>query len=37
MRKDNVADPELPGFAELGLEPAAVEEILASYIGPDKS
>ncbi len=37
MRKDNVADPELPGFAELGLEPAAVEEILPGYIGPDKS
>ncbi len=37
MRKDNVVDPELPGFAELGLEPAAVEEILPGYIGPDKS
>jgi len=37
MRKDNVADPELPGFAELGLEPAAVEEILPGYLGATKS
>ncbi len=37
MRKDNVADPELPGFAELGLQPAAVEEILPGYLGPNKS
>ncbi len=37
MRKDNVADPDLPGFAELGLQPAAVEEILPGYIGPRKS
>ncbi len=37
MRKDNVADPELPGFAELGLEPAAVEEILPGYLGPGKT
>ena len=34
MRKDNVADPALPGFAELGLAPAAVEEILPNYLGP---
>jgi uncharacterized protein YbjT (DUF2867 family) len=33
MRKDNVADPALPGFAELGLAPAAVEEILPGYLG----
>jgi NADH dehydrogenase len=37
MRNDNVADPALPGFAELGLEPAAVEQILPTYLGPDKS
>ena len=37
MRKDNVADPDLPGFAELGLQPAAVEEILPGYLGPNKS
>ncbi len=33
MRKDNVADPALPGFAELGLAPAAVEEVLPGYLG----
>jgi uncharacterized protein YbjT (DUF2867 family) len=37
MRKDNVADPNLPGFAELGLAPAAVEEILPDYLGPARS
>lgn len=37
MRQDNVADPELPGFAELGLEPASVEEALPGYLGPDES
>jgi NADH dehydrogenase len=37
MRKDNVADPELPGFAELGIEPASVEEILPTYLGATKS
>jgi len=37
MRQDNVADPELPGFAELGLEPAAVEDVLPGYLGPDAS
>ena len=36
MRHDNVADPALPGFAELGLRPAALEEILPTYLGPDK-
>ena len=34
MRKDNVADPDLPGFADLGLVPVAVEEILPGYLGP---
>lgn len=37
MRQDNVADPELPGFAELGLEPAAVEDILPRYLGTSGS
>ncbi|MDX1574943.1 MAG: complex I NDUFA9 subunit family protein [Kiloniellales bacterium] len=33
MRQDNVADPKLPGFAELGLEPATVEDVLPRYLG----
>jgi uncharacterized protein YbjT (DUF2867 family) len=34
MRRDNVPDPARPGFAALGLEPAAVEDILPGYLGP---
>ena len=37
VRRDNLPDPNLPGFAELGLSPAAVEEILPSYLGPGPS
>ena len=37
MRKDNVVDPELPGFAELGIQAAALEEILPTYLGAAKS
>ena len=34
VRKDNLPDPTLPGFADLGLAPTAVEEILPSIVGP---
>jgi len=37
VRRDNLPDPKLPGFAELGLDPAAVEDVLPSYLGPGKS
>jgi uncharacterized protein YbjT (DUF2867 family) len=33
MRKDNLPDPALPGFADLGLAPAAVEDILPGILG----
>lgn len=32
MRHDNIADPSLPGFAALGLQPSAVEERLADSL-----
>lgn len=34
MRKDNVPDPALPGFADLGLAPAAVEDVLPGILDP---
>ena len=33
MRQDNVPNPSLPGFADLGLQPAAVEEMLPRCLG----
>lgn len=33
MKKDNVVGPGVPGFAELGIEPAAVETVLPTYLG----
>lgn len=33
MRKDNVADGEAPGFADLGIAPCAAEDVLPDYIG----
>ena len=32
MRQDNVVDPGVPGFAQLGIEPAAVETVLPRYL-----
>ena len=32
LRRDNVADPALPGLAELGIVPAAVEAIIPTYL-----
>lgn len=33
MRHDNVASPELPGLAELGIQPTPVEEVAAMIAG----
>jgi NADH dehydrogenase len=33
MRRDNVVSPTALSFADLGLAPSAVEEILPSYLG----
>jgi NADH dehydrogenase len=33
MKRDNVVGPKALSFAELGLAPSAVEEILPSYLG----
>ena len=33
MKKDNVVGLGVPGFAALGIEPTAVEQVLPSYIG----
>jgi hypothetical protein len=30
MQIDNVASPELPGFAQLGIAPTGIEAVLAS-------
>jgi NADH dehydrogenase len=32
MRQDNVADPAMPGFADLGIAPRAPEAILPTYL-----
>ena len=32
LRRDNVADPDRPGFAELGIEPTAMEAVLGEYL-----
>lgn len=32
LRRDNVADPALPGLAELGIAPVAAEAIVGSYL-----
>lgn len=32
LAKDNVADPDAPGFAALGIEPTAMEAVLESYL-----
>jgi len=37
MRQDNVVDPAAASFAELGITPRAVEEILPSYLGKKQS
>jgi NADH dehydrogenase len=34
MKRDNVPALGVPGFAELGIEPASVETILPTYVGP---
>jgi NADH dehydrogenase len=33
MKRDNVVGPKASTFAELGLAPRSVEEILPSYLG----
>jgi uncharacterized protein YbjT (DUF2867 family) len=35
MRQDNVADPRMPGFADLGIAPSAPEAILPTYLRRD--
>ena len=32
LQRDNVADPALPGLAQLGVEPTALEAILPTYL-----
>ncbi len=32
LRRDNVADPTLPGLADLGIEPTAAESVLPTYL-----
>ena len=32
LERDNVADPALPGLADLGIEPRAVEAIVPAYL-----
>jgi dihydroorotate dehydrogenase len=32
MQVDNVSSPEMPGFAELGISPHSVEEILQQLL-----
>lgn len=34
LRDDNIANPDLPGLAELGIEPVAMEAVLAEYLWP---
>jgi NADH dehydrogenase len=34
MKRDNVPTLGVPGFADLGIEPASVETILPTYVGP---
>ncbi|MEE8225901.1 MAG: complex I NDUFA9 subunit family protein [Kiloniellales bacterium] len=36
MKRDNVPTLGVPGFADLGIEPASVEDILPNYIGPGR-
>lgn len=32
MRHDNIVDPDLPGFKDLGIEPRPLEDILSLYL-----
>jgi NADH dehydrogenase len=32
MRHDNIADSDIPGFKDLGIEPRALEEVLSHYL-----
>ena len=32
LQRDNVADPTLPGLAELGVEPTSVDSVLPTYL-----
>lgn len=34
IRRDNIAAPDLPGFADLGITPTAIETVLPGYPGP---
>lgn len=34
MRQDNIASPDLPGFADLGIAPTAIEAVLPRYPAP---
>ena len=33
MKQDNVVDPQAATFADLGIAPTSVEEILPTYLG----
>lgn len=35
MRRDNIADSNLPGFKDLGIEPRNLEQILSLYLSED--
>lgn len=37
LRRDNVANDELRGFAELGIEPVAMDAVLEEYLWPYRS
>ncbi|MBF9035907.1 NAD(P)H-binding protein [Rhodobacterales bacterium HKCCE2091] len=34
LAKDNVADPDMPGFGQLGIDPVAMEVVLPDYLWP---
>ena len=37
LRRDNVANPEMPGFEALGIAPVAMEAVLDEYLWPYRS
>lgn len=36
VKRDNLPDPDLPGFADLGIAPAAVEDVLPRCLGKSR-
>jgi hypothetical protein len=33
MQIDNVASPQMPGFADLGISPSAMEQFIRHFVG----